>query len=51
MRGIREMSCIELKKLHSSCMEQERTKVRERLEARIEVVTDLKTEPIFWKKS
>ena len=51
MRGIREMSCMELKKLQSSCMEQERTKVRERLEARIEVVTDLNTEPSFWKKS
>lgn len=47
MRGIREMSCIELKKLHSSCIEQDSTKVRERLEARIEVVMDLNTEPSF----
>ena len=51
MRGIREMSCMELKKLQSSCMEQESTKVRDRLEARIEVVMDLNTEPSFWKKS
>jgi hypothetical protein len=51
MRGIKEMSCMELKKLHSSCMEQERTKVRDRLDARIEVVIDLNTEPSFWKKS
>ena len=47
MRGIREMSCMELKKLHSSCIEQESTKVRDRLVARIEVVMDLKTEPSF----
>lgn len=51
MRGIKEMSCMELKKLHRSCMEQERTKVRDRLEARIDVVMDLNTEPSFWKKS
>lgn len=48
---MRESSCIELKKLHKSCIEQERIKVTERFEAKIEVVIDENTFPTLSKKA
>jgi hypothetical protein len=50
IRGIRERSYIEFKKLHKSCIEHERIKVTERLEAIIEVAIDLKAKPTLSKK-
>ena len=39
-----------MKKLHKSCIEQERIRVTERFEARIEAATDLKIDPTLSKK-
>jgi hypothetical protein len=49
MRGIIEISYIELKKLHKSYIEQERIRVTDKFEARIEAVMDLKTYPTLSK--
>ena len=50
MRGIRDRSYMELRKLQRSCIEQERIRVTDRFVARIEVATDLKMDPTLSKK-